>query len=447
LSLGLLRIETRRSGGLLFLPVMLALAWLAGRTGRLEGGEGALRLWASSSTLVAHSEQIIGPVLAGVAAWAAGRERRRRIDDLLLTTPWSATARRLTQWLGIAVWGVAAYAVLVAYVFGGTWRQATWGGPDVGLILVGLLAVVAHGAVGYAIGYHVPSRFVPPLVAVGAFYLEAYTLSQSGWIHFLMPISVESSVWFGVEPRIGREQALFLSGLTGLALGGVAFRGRRSILSGGVLALSTLLIGAAVTSLSHAADRFSQSEYGDESSEVIPYTPVCSGDPLPVCVHPAYRSLLAETSAQVNRVAAPLVGVPGALERVEQGWPGAPSTDAVMRLSLGASPDEFEWFAPWMASYLAGTEVVEEYRAQAGESVRATEAQHALQVWLLRRAGAHVTCNGLGVTGRYPYVDFNRAACEAADRFEELDPAARRTWLERHYAALRAGKLRLEDMP
>src|SRR5262249_60685681 len=62
------------------------------------------------------------------------------------------------------------------------------------------------------------------------------------------------------------------------------------------------------------------------ADHAVRYTPVCSHTPLPVCVHPAYDggSELAVLASLINKIAAPVLGVPGMPARAEQA-PAAPS--------------------------------------------------------------------------------------------------------------------------
>ncbi len=238
--LPLLRIEARRSVGLWVWPLLLGLALL------LAYGSGLawrVTFWVQASVLVRDGLLIIGPGLAGAAVWMGGRERRRKMDDLLATTPHPVWARRSATWAAIALWGLLGYAVAGAYVFVLAMVQTNWGGPVAWPMLVGLVAVPAYGAVGYALGALVPSRFTAPLVAIALLVAPVVV----GWgsrtgtlgpatrpsaldaLHYLSPVAtLDASVWYGVRPDVGWPQALFLLGLIGLALGGLALRDRES---------------------------------------------------------------------------------------------------------------------------------------------------------------------------------------------------------------------------
>ena len=100
------------------------------------------------------------------------------------------------------------------------------------------------------------------------------------------------------------------------------------------------------------------------SDRPVPYTPVCSGGIVPVCVHPAYRGYLADVTAALRPLLGQLAGLPGAPVRVipaassyldqttthlnETGDAGGPAINggpSVLSLPLGNAqlPGEFGW--------------------------------------------------------------------------------------------------------
>ena len=167
----LIRIEACRSVGVWLFPPLLALAWFY-----LRGDQFHLltMLWVEASVAVRGMVYFAGPALAGVAAWMAGRERRRDVEELLATTPRPAWSRQLATWTGTVLWGMLAYALVALAVGVLTARQAVWGGPILWPVVVGLLALPAHAALGFALGRFVPSRFTAPLVAAVFYFARAF---------------------------------------------------------------------------------------------------------------------------------------------------------------------------------------------------------------------------------------------------------------------------------
>ncbi len=476
----LLRLETRRNIGLWVWPVLVGLAVL------LAYGDGLgsrVTLWVQASVLVRDGLLIVGPAIAGVAAWMGGREHRRKVDDLLATTPRPAWARWSLTWAATALWGTLAYVVAGGYVLALAARQMTWGGPVAWPLLVGLVAVPAYGAVGYALGALLPNRFTAPLVAIALLVVPvvmgrgsrtgtlgpATKPSALDALHYLSPVStLDASVWYGVRPDVGWPQALFLLGLTGLMLGGLALHDRRSLAGWSVLLSGVVLGGAAVTMLVVAvppsalslmtARLYAAPSFVARSHDApVSYTPVCAGAPVPVCVHPAYQSYLAGEVQVINRLLAPLAGVPSAPTRVEQ----RPHYEqGVFGRTLTFVPDNGEsatdqyFFGPiaqaLVANYMFDGHGLSNETCPGDPTTQScTEAQDAVGVWLVRQAGLQLhLVTSVGTTFR-PYFDSHNwsRTSAAADRFGRLGQARQQAWLRAHYAALTQGRLPWQDLP
>ncbi len=463
----LLRLEARRNVGLWAWPLFVGLALL------LAYGSGLawkITFWVQASVLVRDGLLVIGPALGGAAAWMGGRERRRKIDDLLATTPRPAWARWGVTWAATALWGLLAYVVAGAYVLTLAVQHTSWGEPIAWPMLVGLVAVPAYGAVGYVLGSLLPSRFTAPLIAIALLVLPIATKpSALDALHYLSPVAtLDASVWYGVRPDIGWPQAIFLLGLTCLALGGLALRSERgraawsALLSGGVLA------GAAVVMLLNAAppsavllvvSRTPNAPYPllARYDTLIPYTPVCAGAPVPVCVHPAYRAHLAAEAWIINRLMAPLAGVPGAPARVEQRphyEQGIFGRVLAFVPDNGDTPTDQYFFGPVAQALVTG--YMFEGRGLSNEACPGDPtlqscfgAQDAIGIWLVRQAGLHLDAITIGGTKVHPYfggVDW-AAASAAADHFGKLGRDRQRAWLRAHYDALNKVHIRLEDIP
>ena len=125
MSAALLRIELRRSAALLAFPLLLAVAWFIGR-GLLPTG---LHVWLDTSNAVRNSVLMLIPLVGGLSAWTAIRNRRRGMGEMLATTPLSPVSRDLGTWAGTALWGVAAYALYACILLAHTLPNAPWGAP------------------------------------------------------------------------------------------------------------------------------------------------------------------------------------------------------------------------------------------------------------------------------------------------------------------------------
>ncbi len=300
----LLRIEIRHSIGLwLFVP-LLGLAW-----SYFSGGIAYSRtlLWVQASIGVRNIAFFAAPCIAAAAAWMAGRERRRGSGELLTTMPHTPLARHLRVLLATILWGVAAYLLIALVLLTLTARRATWGAPTLWPALIGLLARGTYGAIGFALGRAIPSRFTAPLVGVASFFVQGFIAYGSfgflqlaanprfGWLIYLSPVvEVSASPWYGIQPNIGWQQAAFLIGLGGLAIGAVALGERRTcatwVLCGGaaVLAVLGVVLIHAAAPVGSGRER-AAARMADPTAGLIPFTSVCAGEPFPICVHPAYQ--------------------------------------------------------------------------------------------------------------------------------------------------------------
>jgi hypothetical protein len=176
------------------------------------------------------------------------------------------------------------------------------------------------------------------------------------------------------------------------------------------------------------------------ADHAVPYKPVCSHTPLPVCVHPAYDggSELAVLASLTNKIAAPVLGVPGMPVRAEQA-PGAPSGVQGDPPVLPIQPFIIQGTSlqpPAAAQWFEATIALSLFVPAHVNPERATPAQRALAVYLLRQAHDNPSA-----------VPQDPAVAAAATRFAAESPAARTAWLTTHLAAIRAGHLTPQDIP
>lgn len=446
----LLLIEARRTPALWLVPLLVFLCF---RTygDRFTPGT---PLWILTSVAIGQAATIIGPPVAGIAAWIAGRERRRGMPELLATTLYSPLARLLTTWLATTGCGLLIYGLFA--VGGGivTARGASWGGPDLWLILVGAAAIMAYCAIGFAIGVALPYRFIAPLVAIGLLVGEwAIGFAIRGhaalaWLQYLSPVAApDPTVWFGGRPAIAPFLIVIYLGFIGaiwvlLSLRLGHFRVARAWL-GLVLAILPAAIGAAQVSVRVPQETTIPGGWYDGMA-LSPYTPVCRSGPIEVCVHPAYAPWLDELAPELNTLLAPLVGISGMPTRAEQVAPNGQR--------IGAAP-----IVPFLLDY-RNLYDARQYAVDcavfgctagfwpppAPPQAGGPDARMAIARWLRLRVGD---------TPEGPYSRFCAARpgqdtpCLAAERFAALDPATQQVWLEAHFADLRAGRVTLGELP
>lgn len=452
----LLRVEARRNPTPLVLPLLALLLWITPLAQDLH----PVALWLDRSVDVEGSVQLIGPFAAGTAAWMASRESRRTMDDLLATTPHSPLARTLATWLVTAGWMVLFYLGLCAVFLSVTAEQATWGSLLWWPSIVGLFAAIMCSATGFALGRRFPSLFTTPLVAVGMLTAILGVRSMAANNHaagigLLSPIypsfGLNASVFYAPRSDLSMVKILMYIGILGIALGVTAlyFRADRPSIRRTGTAL--LVVGIAFAATAGGLDATARSdEHGVIVSALdntailaVPYTPVCSHTPLPVCVHPAYAGghEPAVLTTIINAITAPVLGVPGMPVRAEQvpeetfGVQGDPLILPIQPFIVHGTtlqPAPFDQvFKDLMALSLfvpAGT-----------APHNATPAQRALALYLIRQA--RYAADPHTLTPQDP------AVAAAAARFGALTPTARTAWLTAHLGAIRGGRLTPTDIP
>lgn len=464
-------LETRRSLTFLVFPVLVALAWLAGFV-RQQESTYSIALWPEASEDIGLAALFLGPAAGGLAAWAAGRDRRHGLGDLLQTTSLSPTTRQINQFSATTLWILLAYVVAGLYLGISTAFDATWGGPVLEPMLIGGLAIAAQAAIGYLAGSlstsPVQSRLTAALVPVVLFIAElAPTLfrgedrpcgegcmGSSYPYENLSPVaaiqSVGGSVFWAPPAEIVRASALWFGGLGVVALIFVALRNQPRSLPRwaiGIAAVAAVVVGGRELVPAPVVDTLA-------SSHAIAYEPVCVQRSMPICLHPAYESVLAETADVIDSVVRPLAGIPGAPVRAEQ--PRPPRAADLPPWAISSTPDTVPAEpvdTDTEARFVAQTVAIGAIRAGSDDPLAITPAQSAIGYWLLRQGGwepAEEFNPLLQLPGISSAAEYDQTVADilaAADRFGALSPEQQHAWLQANFAALRAGTLGLEDLP
>ena len=431
-TLGLLRLEVRRNIGLLCFPLLVALGVSLARARMPQG----VWIWSETSIALREPLMLLGPLMAGVAAWMAARTQRCRIDELLTTTPHSPTGRNLVLWAGTMVWGLLAYAIVAAGLLTVTAQRATWGAPAPAPIIQGALAVVAYATLGYAIGCYLPFRLTTPLVAVGMYVLQYVPVLWYGSpLLYLSPFMGDGySFDYAVERGLGVPRALWLLGLGLVGLAAICLREQRTLPRWGAMFGALLITMTSVVLLAQVPRL-------QAAPPILPYEPVCAQGEIEVCVHEAYAAVLPDAVTVVEAVTRPLRGIPGAPTRAEQ-QPGGGELlpDGTITFQLYHAPKN-DAFAVSLARGLAVdtkmTFATPSNCINASCPAEGNYPQGVLTWWLEGQSGF--------MHDQRPRLDGTGQA--ALDRFMALDSSAQRQWLEQNFAALRAGQLTLEDLP
>jgi hypothetical protein len=497
----LLRLELRHNAMLWMMPVAVALFWAtAGRKTMATPPLWGLRAAGMQPSAVLA---FASPV-AGAAAWMGSRESRRRTTDLVNITarPWPA--RLLATWAATTCWALVAYLACVAVVYGVTAQQATWGGPLWWPAVVAGASLPALTALGFAAGTLVPGRFTAPLVTIAAFFVLALSTqlingSQSYWQ--ISPVVAApwdlgpnpgAGTFYAYQPDLPIAQVMFLTGLTAAVLGALALptgAGMRSLRRSAVAVTTAGLLAAGTAVALTGTGRLDAhgmiaipALHDAASDRPLRYTPVCGHTAIPVCLNPAFASYLPATEAALAPILGQIAGLPGAPARVSQAaatyrqGPGNSVGIGPAGPPISGTPPVFHLLLPAQLPGPAITtgELASQVRSitepgivasVTGDGPGASQAQHAVTTALLMAAGvvpSHPPAPGTPIAGNRaagppPGADAGgerpvgavpgSPAYAAARRFAALPAAARHGWLVRHLAALRAGRISLEQLP
>jgi hypothetical protein len=502
----LLRLELRRNIMPWMLPLLAVLFWFATYRPAMANPP----LWnirggmVQSRTMLAYA-----PLLAGAAAWAGSRERRRGMTDLVGMTALPRWAGQLAAWAATTCWAEAIYLACVAVLYVATARQGAWGGPLGWPVAVGAVFVAASCALGFAAGSLLPSRFTPPLAAFvmflalagGAFALQDNVTYAQVWpLNVQGPFPLDSfGIFYPYLPDLAIAQVMFLAGLGAAALGGLGLpaaaggrwlRRAAAIVTAAGLAAAGTGVALASTARLEAHGMVIPALHDAASDRATAYTPVCSHTAVPVCLQPAYRGFLPAVSAAFGPMLSQFAGLPGAPVRVTQvavtsvtrspggngmgfGGPGISGRPAVLYLPLAGmtlpgegntSGAEFiatlrQQDGPWIIGVLVGLPglAAAQVGAEAGingfvpNAGPGHSAQLAVLDGLIRALGLVQSAPGgqAAPRGRVRQGTPPGASKElsAANRFAALSAANRHAWLATHLTALRAGRITLSEIP
>jgi hypothetical protein len=406
------------------------------------------------------------PTVVGAAAWTGSREVRRGLADLLGVTARSRWARQLAAWAATTAWALGGYLVGVGVLYAMTASQASWGGPLWWPAAVGAASLPALAALGFAAGALLPSRFTPPLAAVGAFVaLEAslQLIRGAGSPWQIAPLVAAPwnlgndeglATFYRYLPDLSIAQLIFLGGLTAVLVGVLGMPsgagGRRLRSFAAVLTVAGLVAAGSAVWLAGTGRLDPHGMiaipvlHDPADDRAVPYTPRCSSTAIPICLHPAYATYLPALAEALGPVLDEVSGLPGAPVRISQTTPTYRETGNGIEVTVFRPRSDVAsvyWIV--LPNQLSGpvstvTESAAQVRATAGRDIVAgvfgdgsDPAHQAIAAAIL---GTSDLAPGSPVAG-------------AAQRFAALPAAARHAWLLAHAADLRAGRMTLEQLP
>ena len=462
----LVRLELRRSVLPWMLPLIAGVFWFV----VYRRGVQSPPLWnVRAMGLQTAAVSVFVPVVVGAAAWTGSREGRHGLTDLVGCTARPRWMRQLAAWAATTGWALLAYLGCVGVLYAVTARQAAWGGPLWWPVAVGAAGVPAFAAIGFAAGALRPSRFTTPLAAVAVFLaLElGVQLIQGGRSHWqISPLvagpwelgSVDGvATFYRYLPDLPVAQLLFLGGLTAAVLGVLGLpagaggrwlrRSAAAVTVAGLLVAGTAVALAGTGRLDAHGMIAIPALHDAADDRPVPYTPVCGGGRIPVCLHPAYTVYLPAVSAALEPVLGELAGLPGAPARISQAAPvyrQLPGNGVELRGPAGpcltGTPPQFHLVLPGLPAGQDTGALAAAVRTDAGRDIVACVVGGGRVTGPAQEA---VTAALLG--GSDPPADAGTAA--AARRFAALPPEARHAWLVANVAALRAGRVDLGQLP
>jgi hypothetical protein len=418
--------------------------------------------------------------VAGFSAWMGSRDGRRRTADLMAATARPAWARQGGTLVATICWVLATYLALVAVLFVAIARQATWGSPSWWPVAVGAVALVALCTAGFAAGTFFPGRFTAPLAAIAAFVLslEGFKIAvgRSSSYALLSPSTfvpnLDIGVFYPYLPDVAIAQVMFLAGFTAVALGvlglspaaadgGPRLRRTAAILAVAGLVAAGTAVGLAGTARQEVHGAVIPALHDAASDRPIPFTPVCSHSAVQVCVHPAFRAVLHDTTTALDQVLGEVAGLPGAPVRATEIAtnnlsPGngttISGTPPVFRFAMIITPGSFgvsrgnfvsTMQADFLTAFIGGPAAVRD--SVTAPTQRAADPAQQVVEGVLLNAVTPGTWHPSSVTG--PGHARPAAVAAASKRFAALSPAARHAWLAANLPALRAGHISLAQLP
>jgi hypothetical protein len=432
-----LRLEIKHSAAVWVLPILAALFYVnAYRT-----AAGFPPTWTVRASVITQANLVFFSVIAaGIAAWVATREGRRKTGDLLATTARAAWARQATVLAATAFWMVLAYLAGVAVIYIQTARQATWGGPPLWPVAVGVVGVAASCAIGFTCGTLLPGRFTAPIVAVAVFAAWFVGVAAANNVNnpsggmkgtsaLLVtatgrPLHIDVGVYYHVPPDVSIAQVMLMGGVLLVMVGLLALlpaarvpgvrglsvaAGRRLTVVAaagvacGVAASATAFVLAGTGQYSFTTGWEIPALHDAADDQPVPYTLDCTGSAFKVCIHPAFEPYLGAMSAALQPAAAEIAGLPGAPVRAEMTMgntlPAVAGTTSVYDYSTeqeGYGGESF-WATPAIARTADWEQGVQQdfitwfvSGPAEQDSPGPTPAQEAVAIALLAKIGAPV---------------------------------------------------------
>ena len=430
-----------RSPALYIAPVLAGLSFYSIWSTRTRG----VAYWPKLSTDIASGQTLVCIAFVGLAAWRGRRERSQPLSDLVASLNGSNMRHLVLVWSTLIGCGLLSYSLTASATMLWFGRDATWGGPDWIIIIPAGLSIVAAVSLGFAAGLIAPYIVTSPLSALLWWYLDGTVALRHGSERYLVPRAlfenIASSIYYAPFPRSVPYWQIWL--MLGLGLAGLGIALLRYCRGPALKVLIVVFVGLLVffpasRLLAIAPDWTLQNAPRRE------YALVCIQDDVKVCVHPANRALLADSSQLINSLVHPLLQLPG-VPRVAIEWhPGFVSNPEEITFPLGDGNSIGEPMVFRLAPLLVTKS------APPGDDTL-TWSQAVVATWLALQSGHPVRPHFGWFTPEFreskDHPPPEQAFTDTVDRFSKLDDITRTDWLQQHWVALLDGTLSPSDLP
>lgn len=405
-------------------PVLVA--WLFWMDNELR--RSGFPLWSEVAPSFLYSVLVMGPIAAAFAGLRAWAERRPSLSELTDTAVRDPAARQVVAAAGDVLWVSAAQVLVAAVTITRVAPEASWGGPDWGMLLAGFVALPASAAFGWSAGWLIPSRVTGPLAGLFLYLLMGAPLSFDmfeGFRRVLMLLP--SGAPEGLPPTetvgawVGWLQVVWFGSVAVLGFG-VAVAAARRRFPMGLLAVSGVAVLAAGVLL-QAPGRHVNSDAPR----------VCDQGGIEVCVHPAYEGQLPEMAKVIRATITPLVEAKVVPNRVvEDNFLDGEDSD---RSAIGFFPHpDPAIVAEDVAQAALGDAYCSDFSNSEGDE-STWLAWEFVTRWLVIQAGLEPPVHVSPAPGNPPLF-FDEQQEAAYKRFEALGAEGQVAWLRRNYQGL-----------
>lgn len=385
--------------------------------------------WIGLGVVLRSALQIAGPVVVAGATWAAGRDRRRGMGELLGSTARPPWQRIVLGWGSVTLGATAGMALVWAVAAVLVARVASYDGGRVWHPVVAAVSVGTFAAMGVVIGRFVPWRGTAPVAAIVVLYTLAFThLGQidngSMWLSPALPQWGARVLSLSANGAV--LEVLWFAALTGTLLLVAGARHRRWALVPAVVAVVVAIpLALGPSGMGPTGARWPLSSAATRE--------VCRGDAPQVCVSQLSAFLLDDLTARVDALWPRLDGVDGAPTVVREAPQGEFSPDAQTVILYSLASDlrgRLEWSPLQDDNLMANVASMQCDQASGGNQFRTNASA------LTASAGRLLTGGSATTYGLTPEAE--QVSKRLSSALDAMTLTEQRAWLGRYLTAARS---------